>query len=410
MLRATIAVLCLISLALISQAEAQPPALVEVFTPYQMPVLAAAENTTLQRLRQEHGAAEVTVVRLNVQALTGALANEPRTLSLAGGIKLGSVTRQTTALGNGRVLWKGDIPATSEGLPAGDAVLVVDGSSATGTVSAPDGRRFQIRPLGGDATAIIRLDFQRLAAEEPPGHPALSGPANPTLNAAPLADLADASPTVDLLVVYTDAAAKASGGINGLIDLAAIETNDSFVNSGVNARVRVVGRALVAINETGKTYEQIMAAAVSDAGVDAERNNKRADVVVMIINQRQWCGLANAIQASASQAYVLVHYGCATGYYSFGHEIGHLIGARHDVAMDNSSAPYPYGHGLTHPSATNPWRTIMAYACAPVACNPRIQNWANPSVTYAGSSTGDAQTANNARVWNERAAVVAAFR
>src|SRR5207237_4622577 len=121
------------------------------------------------------------------------------------------------------------------------------------------------------------------------------------------------------------------------------------------------------------------------------------------INQSDFCGLADAIMATASTAFAVVHYDCATGYYSFAHELGHLMGARHDVHHDSSTTPFAYGHGYEHPSSTasQVFRTIMAYACdAPAVCNPRIQYWSSPSVTYAGIATGTAATNDNVRVLN----------
>jgi hypothetical protein len=53
----------------------------------------------------------------------------------------------------------------------------------------------------------------------------------------------------------------------------------------------------------------------------------------------------------------------------------------------------------------------MAYACdPPKVCNPRIQYWSSPNVTYAGIPTGTAATNDNVRVLNGTAATVAAFR
>ena len=101
-----------------------------------------------------------------------------------------------------------------------------------------------------------------------------------------------------------------------------------------------------------------------------------------------------------------MHWSCATGYYSFGHEIGHLQSARHDIATDGSLTPYAYGHGYRSP--TNAWRTIMAYNCSS-SC-PRINYWSNPAKTYNGQAMGTAATSNNTRQLNERVATVAAFR
>ena len=57
-------------------------------------------------------------------------------------------------------------------------------------------------------------------------------------------------------------------------------------------------------------------------------------------------------------AYAVVGQNCATGYYSFGHEIGHLQGARHNPEADGLTLPFAYGHGFQNNVAPR-WRTIM---------------------------------------------------
>ena len=223
-------------------------------------------------------------------------------------------------------------------------------------------------------------------------------------------------PTIDLLVAYTSSGQAASGDIAGLINLAVEETNGSFTNSNVWARVRLVGTMAVSYNETTRDYDTIIShfAGNGDGQMDnvhAQRDAVHADVAVLIINQDDWCGQAREIGANASQAFVIVHWSCATGYYSFAHEIAHLLGARHDEPTDTTDTPYVWGHGFRHQAAApNGWRTIMGYKCGSNLCNPRLQYWSSPLNVWAGLPMGTAADADNRRVWNERAATVAAFR
>jgi hypothetical protein len=182
------------------------------------------------------------------------------------------------------------------------------------------------------------------------------------------------------------------------------------------ARVRLVGTMSVSYNESGRSYPTIVdshLAPTSDGFMDnvhTQRNTVRADVVVLIVNQPQYCGMANSIGAVATSAFVAVHYDCATGYYSFAHEVGHLLGARHDPATDSTTTPFAYGHGFRHSASSGGWRTIMGYACPGGTCAPRLQYWSSPLSTWSGLAMGTAATSDNRRVWNERAATVAAFR
>jgi hypothetical protein len=131
-------------------------------------------------------------------------------------------------------------------------------------------------------------------------------------------------------------------------------------------------------------------------------------------NGGAYCGLASTIMATAATAFQVTDRSCATGYYSFGHEFGHLQGARHDTYVDTNNTPYSYGHGYVHTGSTdyNRWRTVMAYnnKCSDLGYNcTRIQWWSNPSKTYHGAATGISNT-KNYLVLNNTDYTVANFR
>ena len=94
--------------------------------------------------------------------------------------------------------------------------------------------------------------------------------------------------------------------------------------------------------------------------VAAKRKSEKADLVALIINKSDYCGLADQIMATSATAFAVVYYDCATDYYSFAHELGHLMGARHIEQDDPGTTPFPYGHGLRH-DVSPAWRTVMAY-------------------------------------------------
>jgi hypothetical protein len=220
--------------------------------------------------------------------------------------------------------------------------------------------------------------------------------------------------TVNVMVVYTASAASAAGNIASKIQLAVDETNQSYVNSGINITFNRVYTGQVTYSEAGRSFSQHVSALQSTTdgimdNVHTLRNTYAADVVMLVVNDTEACGQAAAIKATATSAFATADQSCITGYYSFGHEIGHLQGARHDRFVDGTLTPYQYGHGFI-PSTKN-WRTIMAYGnnCANCA---RIQWWSNPLKTYpaTGQVMGTTTYADNARVLNLTAPTVAAFR
>jgi peptidyl-Asp metalloendopeptidase len=87
------------------------------------------------------------------------------------------------------------------------------------------------------------------------------------------------------------------------------------------------------------------------------------------------------------------------------HEIGHIIGARHDPSMDKIMIPFPYGHGYVNGTK---WRDIMSYRESCGGC-PRLPVWSSPNVMIKGEPAGTAEQ-DNARVIAEEAPRVAAFR
>jgi hypothetical protein len=141
-------------------------------------------------------------------------------------------------------------------------------------------------------------------------------------------------------------------------------------------------------------------------GIHSQRNSSAADVGVQLVTNTAYCGLASAIKATATTAFAEVYWDCATGYYSFAHEIGHLQAARHDPANDPTNSPYKYGHGYQY--ASGGWRTIMAYDCTSGCA--RLNYWSNPGKTYNGHAMGTTSRSDNHRVLNNTAATVAAFR
>jgi len=219
---------------------------------------------------------------------------------------------------------------------------------------------------------------------------------------------------IRVLVLYTPAAQSSVSNIKNTIFLAIDETNQSFMNSNINYRVELAYAGLTDYTETNSTTDKNRFRNNNDGYMDevhSLRNKYAADVCVLLTNYNDGiCGEAYGIGVSANDAFCVVKaYNCATGYYSFGHEIGHLLGCRHDTLVDQKTTPFAYGHGYIAPSKT--WRTIMAYGNGCNFCD-RIWFWSNPNVTHPndGVPMGTTSTENNARVWNEQSNKIMGFR
>ena len=290
----------------------------------------------------------------------------------------------------------------------GDAILVVQDDQVVGTIRS-DGKLFRVRTLEGGLHGLILVDESKFPPEHPPEFENLEKDTGRTFDpGARVSDTEDACTEYNVIVAYTSGAKSQAGNIDGLIQLAIDETNQSYINSEINTRIKLAHKYQTSYTESGNMAQDRDRFRIkNDSFMDEVhnlRNEKAADVAILITQSGGYCGIASAIMADADTAFAVVGQNCATGYYSFAHEIGHLQGARHNPEADPTNTPFPYGHGYFHQPGQ--WRTIMSYNC-PGGCT-RLKYWSNPNVQYNGVAMGTANH-NNARVLNETACTIANF-
>jgi len=216
---------------------------------------------------------------------------------------------------------------------------------------------------------------------------------------------------IDVLVAYTRKAASNYADVeHELIYLAIEEANQAFRNSNVgHVKLRLVHAYQTNYVEEGAHFDHVWRFADKGDGYMDEihdlRDKYRADVAVLVVDDQSGCGLATRVFAEAEDAFAVVHHECAAASYSLAHEIGHLIGARHDLKLDKIMTPFPYGHGFVNGTK---WRDIMSYKDSCGGC-PRLPVWSSPKVTVNGEPAGTPDQ-DNARVIAEQAMRVARFR
>ena len=341
-------------------------------------------------------------------------------------------------------------------IPLSTMNMVVENNVMMANIVYPGGF-YQIRYAGNGLHTISQIDESAFPPEGEPLNAEISDNPSPANTPSPAkAGLAtnviaqqavdDTSPPpddgsqIDVLVVYDDATETAVGGnaaIEALIDLAINETNANYTNSGVNQRLRLVHQEKVQYDEAGFSWTSTLSRLLNNSdgyldNVQILRNTYNADEVVFIVNDNALCGLTTQMEPYSSgfseYAFALVNQRCATGYYSFGHELGHTMGAGHDWYVDAGVNPtHTYNKGYVNTSGR--WRTIMSYnnECSDQGYNcTRIGYWSNPLKTYnnqplgieggtntscsAGNPNNPDCDADNNRVLNETAYIVANFR
>ncbi|MGO1071876.1 M12 family metallo-peptidase [Lysobacter sp. CA199] len=408
-----------LSLGLAGAASAAEPA--PLFSsPANAVVRSANTDTAYKAVKADRAAVKVDLVRADAAQISQD--RDELLLNLAPGVNLKAHKLQAESKADGVVIWQGLVGDPKTQLkrinqftgaelisdPEESATIVRQGDQMSGTVRS-GGKLYRIDPLKNGGHTVSLID----EALMPPDHPAAAYTAKPIvpfLNDPKFDEAAaneKAPVVVRVMVVYTQAAANAVGNITTKSNLAITESNQSFANSAVNVQFQLAGNYTNSYVTAGFDTDLSRFRGTTDGYLDnyhATRNSITADVNVLVITDPAYCGLGY-LNSNAASAFSVVGASCMTGYYSFAHEIGHNFGAHHDPSNGNNTT-YPYGHGYWGPG--NAWRTIMAYNCGSNC--PRLNYWSNPNVTYNGAPMGTAAKSNNARVLNERAATVGAFR
>lgn len=385
-------------------------------------------DTRGAQLAPETGVTRTRYVKVDFAGL--GLADGPRVDRMASklaldffpdeGISYTAILDRVERASDGRVAWIGHLEGSDERV-----ILIVDAKrqQITGNLTTSAGI-LQVRPTKIAGVHGVRRVDPASYPEDLVLQP-LAEPASPSSENAADPAKADSGARIDVMVVYTAAAKTAAGGtaqIEALIDLALTETNTGYSDSGVTPTMRIVHKAEVSYTESGDFVTDLnRLQSTSDGYVDnvhSLRDTHGADMVAMIIEGSQYCGIAYQIgqnsSSGASSAFQVTARTCATGYYSFGHEFGHLQGARHDWFVDNTNnSPFTYNHGFLSGTSSSSFRTIMGYGDGCSGCT-RINRWSNPDRTYnsvaTGVAEGQANAADNRKTLNNTAVTVANYR
>ena len=342
-------------------------------------------------------------------------------LNLFPDLVLNAVLSRVEEHANGRFSWFG----TVQNIAMSSVVLTVSASGAVGVITAPGVGTFQLIPLGGTLHTVRQINEEKMggcavgtgesgllkgsscsaATPEPPALPGFA---------------ADDGSLLDVMVVYTPEAAAASADIAADAQFAVSLTNQSYQNSGINTRMRLVYTAPVTTGDSGNSTTDLTRLQNPSDGfmdeVQGLRNAHCADVVVLLTESGSACGVAfvmASVQPSfEAYAYAVVRRTCATGGQVFGHEVGHVLGGRHDWFVDNTDfGPYTYNHGFVCPC--NAWHDIMAYGNACGGCTT-IPYFSNPDISYLGNPLGvpegQFQAADMRKTINNTALTASNFR
>ncbi|MBZ0171090.1 MAG: hypothetical protein K8E66_01795, partial [Phycisphaerales bacterium] len=200
---------------------------------------------------------------------------------------------------------------------------------------------------------------------------------------------------VDLLVLYTPAAASVNGGhagIESLILAGRDELNTAAANSLVGTTFRVAHMQEIAHNQSGGMGTQLAQLRVPDDGVLDEahdlRDQHKADIVLLVVSAGDVCGIANigvgpGNTPTPENAFGVVAATCMTAPVSaFAHEVGHVMGLLHGYEENPcTNGGSRFAKGFQAPDES--FMTVMGVGAA-----PRELYFSNPAVDVGGQPAG----------------------
>jgi len=244
--------------------------------------------------------------------------------------------------------------------------------------------------------------------------------------------VAIAQTDVSVLVVYTDDARAAVGGTANMetdIISAIDDGNLALDNSNVDMVLSIAGMREVSVNENSYSNLSSLLNDLTNPNnstfgiVHDWRDQDGADLVYLIFEGIQQNGQANAIcgagntcdQSFEDEAFATGQRGLQDVAPIVIHELGHVMGLRHDRTRDcgseNSTCGqflFPYSFGHIDPQGTPDWGTIMAGG-RPF---PLLDYFSNPNLDNpnTGQALGVANRSDASRALNNVKEIIASFR
>jgi hypothetical protein len=227
--------------------------------------------------------------------------------------------------------------------------------------------------------------------------------------------------TIDLLALYTPGLNQPETRINYLADL----TNQAYLDSKINARIRVVKIEAVDYAEKNDNSQAISELTDGSGPFDkirALREKSGADLVTLIrpfhAASQKGCGIAWVNGSNGSGFSPLLGFSVVSdghdqdgqmvycGEHTLAHETGHNLGNVHDRPFSDLQGAFPYSYAW---GVDGSFGTIMSYR------RPTVLLFATPQLVDSchgqpcGYAEGDANASDNTATINRTAPIVAGF-
>lgn len=248
--------------------------------------------------------------------------------------------------------------------------------------------------------------------------------------AAPLIAAEDDSVTIDLMIVYTNAAeiwastSSGFGDINGVIAQSMNLSQTALNNSGTGIDLRLVTTQKTTYNEeTDGVDSETRLDRFTENGdgfmdeVHGMRNTFGADIMALFVKIEDTGGLGWRLSSSGGNpdfGFNLNRVQQVADTFTLIHEVGHNMGNAHSRTQSSSAASD--AGGLFHYSAgfqntTSNYHTVMAYGGA--SAQQEAPFFSSPNLSYLGTATGQNSSTvptNNARSMREIKRTISNYR
>lgn len=231
---------------------------------------------------------------------------------------------------------------------------------------------------------------------------------------------------IRVLTLYTDAVVLSTPDPVLLAQTNLAKTNQILKNSGLGSgQIHFVNAGIEqfsGLSETNMSFAGVLSALRTNSGAQARRSATDADVVVLLVDHNitldggEVAGVAYFAANIGSQwAFAVVRARGSDNGIVYAHELGHILGARHEVCgaedahpnnCDDTPVPgHAHTWSFTKSGKTFKRKTVMYSSNAPEVIN----HFSNYYIKYEGRPTGILNEANNASTLSINACTVANF-
>lgn len=232
--------------------------------------------------------------------------------------------------------------------------------------------------------------------------------------------------TINVMIVATDGAITGLGGPEATSKHVFQDVNNinqSFINSGINARINVVYTAPLNFPQVGCMYT-LLDLVVSIKGgppiqdLHEKRNDFAADIVMIIVDEPSQCGISGSYGA-IDEAFLIVDYRCLGANYSMARQLGYLLGCGNNDSQSgrfNSFNEDAQAFFFENEREKSSFSTIMGYTDESISSTTEefnmIPYWSSGdtnTIRYKGIPVGD-EAHDNAQQINLNVSAIVNYR